>query len=269
MRRAFGSVTSTSIDAATHGGGVAQQRMTAAGGIVVGQREIETAVLVEVDQLHAVRGVVLQDEVRQRFGERRRAVDEQGVAIERLPGDEVADVEIGQAVVVEIAPRRGDAVAREVDAAIARHVGEPLPGLIAIQRAGTVIGDEQIEVAIQVEVGEARADAAVFLRPRHAGDAERGATSSNVPAACRNRPLASPSWFAVNRSRSPSRSKSHHTALTVLRESPMPDARHVDEAAAIVPQQAIGDVAKRREQIEIAVAVVVDPGRLAATRPSE
>ena len=36
----------------------------------------------------------------------------------------------------------------------------------------------------------------------------------------------------------------------------------VDKVAAIVAQQAIRNVAKRREQIEIAVAVVIDPRRL-------
>ena len=40
------------------------------------------------------------------------------------------------------------------------------------------------------------------------------------------------------------------------------DAGDVDEPAAIVSQQSIRHIAKRRKQIEIAVAVVVDPRRL-------
>ena len=43
--------------------GISQQRMAAAGGIVVGQGEIEPAIGVEVDELHAVRRVMLQDHV--------------------------------------------------------------------------------------------------------------------------------------------------------------------------------------------------------------
>ena len=57
---------------------------------------------------------------------------------------------------------------------------------------------------------------------------------------------------------------SNQTAPTVFRGSPMPEfAGHIGEAFAVVTEQTIGLVAKRDEQIEIAVVVVVDPRHLA------
>ena len=85
-----------------------------------------------------------------------------------------ADVEIGPAVVVEIAPARRHAVAIEIDAALARDLGELHTVVVAIQRAVAVVGDEQIEVAVEIEIGDARPDTAICRRPRHAADAQRG-----------------------------------------------------------------------------------------------
>ena len=96
--------------AAAGGGDVTQQRMTAAIGIVVGQRQIDSAIAIEVHQLHAVGGIVRQNHVGKRLdkapgGTGRAAVHEQRIAIERLSGNEVADIEIGPAIVIEITPR--------------------------------------------------------------------------------------------------------------------------------------------------------------------
>ena len=90
--------------------------MTSAVGIVVGQRQIEPAILIEVDELHTVRRIVFQDHAGQRLDERPGFVDEEGIAIERLAGDEIRDVQVGQAVVVQIAPSGRDPVAVQIDA---------------------------------------------------------------------------------------------------------------------------------------------------------
>ena len=168
--------------------------MTAAIGIVIRQGEIETAVGIEVDELHAVRRVMLQDHIGQRLGETLGggAVDEERIAIERLAGDEVADIQIGQPVVVEIAPRRGHAVAVQTDAARARDL-EERAAVAAVERARPVVRDEQIEIAVEIEVGHARSNTAVFSGPRHAGHAEAvAATSSKRPPSCRYNPLGLP-----------------------------------------------------------------------------
>src|SRR6187402_1175278 len=108
--------------------------MAAAVGIVVGQGEVETSIAIEVDELHAVSGIVLENHVRQRFSEL-CAVDEQRIAIQRLAGNEVADVEVRPAVVVQIAPGGGDAVAVQVDAALAGYFAEAQAAVISIERA--------------------------------------------------------------------------------------------------------------------------------------
>ena len=142
--------------------------MAAALRVVVRQRQIETAVLIEIDELDAVRCVVRENHRRQRLDECVRAINEERVTVTRRAGDEVADVEVRQAVVVEIAPAGSDAVAVLVDAALARHVQEPDAALVSIQGAAAVIRDEKIEVAIAIEVGKARSDTAVLGRPRRA-----------------------------------------------------------------------------------------------------
>ena len=170
------------------GGGQRRGRRHAAG--KPGER-----VGIEIHELHAVRRVVFQNHVGQRFGEARPAVHEEGVTIQRLAGDEVADVQIRPAVVVEIAPRRGHAVAAQVDATGAGHVGKRA-AVVAIERARAVVGHEQIEVTVEIEVGEARADPAVRRRAaacRRRRPQRRHPRSGRHPAG-RGRWPALPGW---------------------------------------------------------------------------
>ena len=65
--------------------------MAAAGGIVIGQRQVKAAVAIEIHEAHAVRRILFQDGIRQRLDET-RAVDEQRIAIARLTGNEIGHV---------------------------------------------------------------------------------------------------------------------------------------------------------------------------------
>ena len=128
----------------------------------------------------------------------------------------------------------------------------------------TVVGDEQIEVAIEIEIGDARAHSPVGGRPRHAADAERRGDvfEAALVLAIQAVGLA----FLV---------RGEQIEIAVAIEVPphradglagIADAARlgdIDEAAAIVAQQPIRHVAEGREQIEVAVAVVINPGGLA------
>ena len=171
--------------------------MPAAVGVVVGQRQIEPAIAVEVDELVAVRGVTLQDDVGERVGKGGNhaggaAVHEQRITIERLAGNEVADIKFGSSIVVEITPRRRDPVAAEVNAAGPGHLRERLAGVVAIERARPVAGDKQVEVAIQVEVRDAGAAPPSAAGRGVPATPMAAATSSNRPPSWRYKPLASP-----------------------------------------------------------------------------
>ncbi len=132
--------------------------------IVIGQRQIEQSVSVEVDDLDAVRGIVLEQNRRQRLGERqlprRRAIQIEPVAIMRLRREERPEIQVGPAVAVQVADGGRRRMAFEVDAGGARNVNEMPIGLLLVERAGAVVGDDEIEVAVEIEIAETGADAA-------------------------------------------------------------------------------------------------------------
>ena len=136
-----------------------------AGRIVVGEREIERAVVVEINPLHAVAGVVIVHERRQHVLEPRAAIAgagvvEQVIRIVRDVDEKAGDIQIGTSIVVVVAPGGRGGVLLEQQAGGLRHIGESPPVLVAIERARPIIRDEEVEVAVAIEIGDGRHDAA-------------------------------------------------------------------------------------------------------------
>ena len=133
-------------------------------GARAGQRQIEIAVAVDVGPLHAVIGLQLADRRRRDVDERRAGVAEQRVLPAGAAGDRAVDVEIELAVVIEVG-ERARVVAR-VDRDVPRRgaILERALAAVAEEAERAVVGGEQIEVAVVVDVGRADAHGAVRRR---------------------------------------------------------------------------------------------------------
>ena len=146
-----------------------------AGLVVVGDREVQGAVAVEIRPGDAVAGPVLQKVGRKRVDEPPTPrVHEEVVLGGGNSGQEGRDDQVRQAVVVRIAPRRGRGMVVNAQRCRIGHVREGPVAVVAPQDVRPVGGDEEVQIAVIVIVGHRRDHAAVLVSPVRVVHAERG-----------------------------------------------------------------------------------------------
>ncbi len=230
------------------------------GRVVVGEREIEVAVSVEIHPLDPVRRAMRQLQRRQDVNQAAAFVVKQEVVfLDRLI-DVRRHVEVRAAVVVVVPPPRRRRFVAALHTKLCGDFRECSAAVIPIQEVGAIAGDEQVEIAVTVDVRNARAVAPGGLRPgsavhaklaRHVHESRAVVAEHAVGVAV----LVGDEEIEVAVFVEVEPHRTHGSARIVEAELPA-DAR---ETTAVIPEQHVGRIAKRDEQIEVAVVVNVDP----------
>ena len=249
-------------------GEIVPEQEVLAGGAVVRQRKIEVPIPIEIGPLHAVRGVVAEDDARQYVNEGSIS----HVAVEIIPvvlnvRQVGGDVQVRTAVVVEVAPRGGRRMIVARDTRGRRDIGER-PAVVPEQLIRPVVGDEQVEVAVVVVVADARPDAAEDRRAPGAVHAQLLRDVDEAPGVVAEEPVRiavlvrdEEVQIAVLIHVEPDRAD----RLARVREAHR--RRHVHEPAAVIPEEHVRAIPERDEQVHVPVVVEVDPGGLPRRAP--
>ena len=134
-------------------------------GVAAGDGQIDGAVIVVVDEGHAMIAGVERAVVSQHLGELLAALVVPKAVMRRRLGGVLADVghhrQVGITVVVVIAPGRADGVVFDIDAHLLGDVLEAALAVTLPQGVVAVVGDEDVQLAVAVEVADRAADAAL------------------------------------------------------------------------------------------------------------
>ena len=227
--------------------------------IVVGEGEIQIAVLVEVHPLDAVRGAALGDVLRHHVGEARTFVVEQKVVLIDRFVDVRGDIQIDSSIVVEISPARRRRQRTTGDIHLRGDLGELARPVVAVEEVSAVSRDEQVEIAIVVVVGDARTIAARGLRP------PRGIDAQFLRHVDEPRPVVAEQTVQI------AVLVGHEDVEIAVLIHVEPDGAHgpariVDahffadarEALAVVAEEHVRRIAQPNEEIEVAVIVEID-----------
>ena len=149
----------------TIGGQHVAEQIVPAVGVVVGERQIESAVAVEVDPLHTVRGAMLGDDLWHHVAEARPVVVIQEVVLIHRPIDIRRYVQIRLAVVVVVSPAGRCSLVAAGKAHCLGHFAETALTLVVEQEVAPVTRHEEIQTAVVVIIDDARTVAAEILRP--------------------------------------------------------------------------------------------------------